>query len=245
MPYALASGFFRPGSREASAILQYLLDHGGRFLGLVRFAPHTGVTNPGYQTPGTDDVYGTNVARFLADNDQPDQLLLSLYGKLAAGMTEHLRLRRGLDGRPGQRAVLPLDAPAAEQRQQCLLPRDAPADARPRDHRRDGPAARPRARVLDAAGLARGRASRSPSAGCGRASGRSPTRSTRLPTRSTPRSTCPRDSPGRCGSACGCRPVSGSRRSRSTARRVRLRRRGDARPLTGLSGHLDIVVTRG
>ena len=106
-----------------------------RFLGLVRFAPHTGVTNPGYQSPGTDDVYGTNVARFLADNDQPDQLLLSLYGKLAAGMTrEHVRLRRGLDDRPGQGPVLPLDAPAAEQRQQRLLPRDAAADARPRDH---------------------------------------------------------------------------------------------------------------
>ena len=89
MPYALASGFFRPGSAEASAILRYLLDHGGRFLGLVRFAPHTGVTNPGYQRPGTDDVYGTNVARFLADNDQPEQLLLSLYGKLAAGMTQN------------------------------------------------------------------------------------------------------------------------------------------------------------
>ena len=89
MPYALASGFFRPGSAEASAILRYLLDHGGRFLGLVRFAPHTGVTNPGYQRPGTDDVYGTNVARFLADNDRPEQLLLSLYGKLAAGMTQN------------------------------------------------------------------------------------------------------------------------------------------------------------
>jgi hypothetical protein len=89
MPYALASGFFRPGSAESSAILRYLLDHGGRFLGLVRFAPHTGVTNPGYQKPGTDDVYGTNVARFLADNDQPEQLLLSLYGKLAAGMTQN------------------------------------------------------------------------------------------------------------------------------------------------------------
>ncbi|HYX77617.1 MAG TPA: hypothetical protein VE757_10610, partial [Gaiellaceae bacterium] len=61
MPYVLASGFIRP---------------------------HTGVVNPGYQKPGTDDVYGTNVSRFLADEDQPDQLDLSLYGKLAAGMTE-------------------------------------------------------------------------------------------------------------------------------------------------------------
>ena len=36
---------------------------------------------------GTDQVYGLNLSRFLADNDQPDQLVLSLYGMLAAGMT--------------------------------------------------------------------------------------------------------------------------------------------------------------
>jgi len=87
MPYALASGFFRPGSREAEGVLRYMLNHGSRFLGLVRFRPHTGVDNPGYQLPGSDDVYGTNVARFLADEDRPDQLVLSLYGKLGAGMT--------------------------------------------------------------------------------------------------------------------------------------------------------------
>ena len=89
MPYALASGFFRPGSADAAGLLTYLRNHGSRFLGLVRFSPHTGVTNPGYEGPGSDDVYGTNVARFLADNDQPDQLQLSLYGKLGAGMTEN------------------------------------------------------------------------------------------------------------------------------------------------------------
>jgi hypothetical protein len=32
-------------------------------------------------------VYGLNVARFLADNDRPDQLVLSLYGMLGAAMT--------------------------------------------------------------------------------------------------------------------------------------------------------------
>jgi hypothetical protein len=87
MPYVLGSGFFRPGSREAEGVLRYMLNHGSRFLGLVRFNPHTGVYNPGYQAPGSDDVYGTGVVRFLADNDRPDQLVLSLYGKLAAGMT--------------------------------------------------------------------------------------------------------------------------------------------------------------
>jgi hypothetical protein len=89
MPYVLASGFVKPGSAEAKGVFQYLLNHGSRFLGLVRFAPHTGVTNPGYQLPGADDVYGTNVVRFLADNDQSDQIVLSLYGKLGADMTEN------------------------------------------------------------------------------------------------------------------------------------------------------------
>jgi hypothetical protein len=89
MPYVLASAFFQPGGPEATGLLRYMLNHGSRFLGLVRFAPHTGVTNPGYQRPGTDDVYGTNVVRFLADNHRPDLLLLSLYGKLGAGMTEN------------------------------------------------------------------------------------------------------------------------------------------------------------
>ena len=38
-------------------------------------------------TSGTDQVYGLNVARFLAAIDEPDQLVLSLYGQLAAAMT--------------------------------------------------------------------------------------------------------------------------------------------------------------
>jgi hypothetical protein len=87
MPYVLASRFFSPGSPQAKGLLTYMLNHGSRFLGLVRFRPHTNANNPGYEAPGSDDVYGTNVSRFLADNDRPDQLVLSLYGKLAAGMT--------------------------------------------------------------------------------------------------------------------------------------------------------------
>src|SRR5690242_21907628 len=40
----------------------------------------------GAGSSGTDEVYGVNVARFLADADQPDQLALSLYGTLAAAL---------------------------------------------------------------------------------------------------------------------------------------------------------------
>jgi hypothetical protein len=36
---------------------------------------------------GLAQVYGLSTSRFLADNDHPDQLVLSLYGMLAVGMT--------------------------------------------------------------------------------------------------------------------------------------------------------------
>jgi hypothetical protein len=88
MPYALASGIFQPGSPEATGLLRYLQSHGSRLLGLVRFRAFTNSGKPGYRAPGVDDVYGLSVARFLADNEQPEQLILSLYGKLGADMTQ-------------------------------------------------------------------------------------------------------------------------------------------------------------
>ncbi|HZQ66445.1 MAG TPA: hypothetical protein VFA66_14610 [Gaiellaceae bacterium] len=88
MPYALASGIFRPGSPEARGVLSYLLAHGSRILGLVRAGAYSLYGKSRFPVSGTDQVYGLNVSRFLADNDQPDQLVLSLYGQLAAGMTQ-------------------------------------------------------------------------------------------------------------------------------------------------------------
>ncbi len=88
MPYALASGFFAPHGREASAILGYMLGHGSRLLGLVRAGAYSLYGAKGrYPFTGTDQVYGLAMARFLADNDEPDQLVLSLYGMLGAAMT--------------------------------------------------------------------------------------------------------------------------------------------------------------
>jgi hypothetical protein len=88
MPYALASGFFAPGSRQARGSLRYMELHGSRLLGLVRAGGYAlyGL-HPTYPTSGTDEVYGINVARFLGDLDEPDELVLSLYGDLAAAMT--------------------------------------------------------------------------------------------------------------------------------------------------------------
>jgi hypothetical protein len=88
MPYALASGIFPPGGARAKGVFQYLHAHGSRILGLVRAGAYTLYgTNGTASKSGTDQVYGLNLARFFADNDRPEQLVLSLYGQLAAGMT--------------------------------------------------------------------------------------------------------------------------------------------------------------
>jgi hypothetical protein len=86
-PYAFASGLFPPGSREAQGSLRYLDRHGARLLGLVRTAGFV-LYGPdaGGAASGTNPVYGNNAARFLADLDRPNRLVLSLYGQLAAGM---------------------------------------------------------------------------------------------------------------------------------------------------------------
>jgi hypothetical protein len=68
-------------------VYEYLQRHGSRFLGLVRAGAYALYGRPEYPTSGSVQVYGLNVARFLADNDHAAQLVLSLYGQLAAAMT--------------------------------------------------------------------------------------------------------------------------------------------------------------
>ena len=88
-PYAFASGLFAPGSLEARGALRYLALHGTHLLGLVRASAFAIYRNPTFPTSGTDEVYGLNTARFLADNGEADQLVLRLYGELAGAMTEN------------------------------------------------------------------------------------------------------------------------------------------------------------
>ena len=85
MPYAFASGWFPAHSRTARGIVRYLLGHGARLLGVPRTYARTVYGD----TPGAGlaQVYGLGISRYLADNDQADQLVLSLYGMLATGMT--------------------------------------------------------------------------------------------------------------------------------------------------------------
>jgi hypothetical protein len=85
-PYSLASGFFTPRGAEAEGLLRYLRLHGSRLLGLVRAGAYR-LSAGDASVSGTDQVYGVNLARFLADDDQPDDLVLTLYGTLAAALT--------------------------------------------------------------------------------------------------------------------------------------------------------------
>jgi hypothetical protein len=87
MPYALASGLFAPHSRDATGVFRYMQRHGSRLLGLVRAGAYALYGPHAFPVGGTDQVYGLNVSRFLADNDESGQLVLSLYGQLGAAMT--------------------------------------------------------------------------------------------------------------------------------------------------------------
>jgi hypothetical protein len=87
MPYALASGVLEPATSRG--VWRYMLRHGSRLLGTVRAGAYALYRDPKHPVSGTDQVYGINVARFLADEDEADHLVLSLYGSLATAMTEN------------------------------------------------------------------------------------------------------------------------------------------------------------
>ena len=83
MPEAFGTGWFTPA--QSRGILRYLQLHGSRFLGMPRTSART--VYGAEAGAGLAQVYELGISRFLAANDQPDQLDLSLYGMLAAGMT--------------------------------------------------------------------------------------------------------------------------------------------------------------
>lgn len=76
--YGFAAQAYAPETPEAKATLQYLYNHGSRLMGLLKV--RDGAIN---------DVYEAEQVKFMADNDQSDQMVLSLYNQLAHGMTRN------------------------------------------------------------------------------------------------------------------------------------------------------------
>jgi hypothetical protein len=74
--YGFSSRVYPPGSDEARRTLKYVYNYGSRLLGMLRA-----------RNAGSNTVYMVEQLKFLADNDEADQIVLSFYGKLAHGMT--------------------------------------------------------------------------------------------------------------------------------------------------------------
>jgi hypothetical protein len=83
MPYAFSSGWF--SRSQSRGILRYLLGHGSLLLGVPRTSAHTVYLRE--NGAGVAPAYGLGISRFLAENDRPDEQVLSLYGLLAIAMT--------------------------------------------------------------------------------------------------------------------------------------------------------------
>ena len=89
MPYALASGLLDPSGSTARGIWRYMSGHGALLLG--SYAPTRPVSTGALRIPPPASTRSTalDLARFLADADLPDRLVLSLYGTLAGAMTRN------------------------------------------------------------------------------------------------------------------------------------------------------------
>jgi hypothetical protein len=86
-PYALYGGALgddHPGTR---AMLETFERRGGLCGGLVRWTNPSDKARTILRECGLDDLYGTKLVDVWARRDEPEQLVLSLYGKLALGLT--------------------------------------------------------------------------------------------------------------------------------------------------------------
>jgi hypothetical protein len=83
-PYILGSGVFGPGAERERQMVNYLQEHGGVAMGLIRFDMHAGLYA---NADALDDLYGLRYTLALLELDQVDRALAGFYGKLAQGLT--------------------------------------------------------------------------------------------------------------------------------------------------------------
>jgi hypothetical protein len=83
-PYILGSGVFGPGSERETWMIDYLREHGGIAMGMIRSTPHQGEFD---NEPGVNVLYGQRYMLALLRRDDRDHALVGFYGQLAQGMT--------------------------------------------------------------------------------------------------------------------------------------------------------------
>lgn len=83
-PYLIGSGIFAENSDQQRWLIEYLQQHGGVALGMIRFDQHSGVFA---NEKGLDDLYTLRYGLALLRRDDVDRAQVTLYGKLTHGMT--------------------------------------------------------------------------------------------------------------------------------------------------------------
>ena len=83
-PYIIGSGVFGPGSERERWMIEYLQQHGGLAMGMIRTTPHQGEFA---EQPGVNVLYGLRHMLALLRRDDRQRALVGFYGQLAQGMT--------------------------------------------------------------------------------------------------------------------------------------------------------------
>jgi hypothetical protein len=83
-PYILGSGVFGVASERENWMIEYLRQHGGLAMGMIRTMPHQGEFKG---EPGVNVLYGLRYMLALLRRDDRDHALAGFYGQLAQGMT--------------------------------------------------------------------------------------------------------------------------------------------------------------
>jgi hypothetical protein len=84
VPYVLGSGVFGPGDEREGWMIDYLRNHGGIAMGMIRSTPHQGEFD---NQPGVNPLYGLRYNLTLLRRGDRDHALVGFYGQLAQGMT--------------------------------------------------------------------------------------------------------------------------------------------------------------
>jgi hypothetical protein len=83
-PYILGSGVFGPGNERETWMIEYLREHGGLAMGMLRTMPHQGEFD---KQPGVNVLYGLRYNLALLRRDDVGPAQVGFYGQLAQAMT--------------------------------------------------------------------------------------------------------------------------------------------------------------